>query len=257
MNKIEKEVFLKLFIRSGYVLDFSTHKFDSFTLESIGVPVCEKYGFSKGRSLTAYIEEASDEECVKLLSDLLLYYELNILDNHREENNRPLYEKCKRIIEREKVNYKLETPAVSRISNDYVIDIAGRANRDVDNGEYDSAITKARTLLEEVFIHSLEVIDIEPDRSGEINKLYRQVKNNYDMHSDNNIDVRIKKLIGGLNSIVSAISELRNIESDAHGAGRKRMGINMHHARLFVNSAVVLSEFILSVSENKNGEKKK
>ena len=46
MDGIEKGGFLKLFNRGGYVLDFSTNDFDSFTMESIGVPLCQKYQMS-------------------------------------------------------------------------------------------------------------------------------------------------------------------------------------------------------------------
>ncbi|POO88177.1 hypothetical protein C1H57_25205, partial [Clostridium sp. 2-1] len=45
--------FLKLFNRGGYVLNFSTNDFDVFTMSSVGVPLCEHYKESKGKSLTA------------------------------------------------------------------------------------------------------------------------------------------------------------------------------------------------------------
>ena len=37
------------------------------------------------------------------------------------------------------------------------------------------------------------------------------------------------------------------MNSDAHGVGAARVRIYEHHARLFVNSAVAMAEFILSV----------
>lgn len=57
LSKIEIGAFLKLFNRGGYVLDFSTNDFDVFTLDSVGVAVCDKYEMSKGKSLTAYIND--------------------------------------------------------------------------------------------------------------------------------------------------------------------------------------------------------
>lgn len=45
---------------------------------------------------------------------------------------------------------------------------------------------------------------------------------------------------------------MRNINSDAHGVGSKRFNIKDYHARLFVNSAMTMADFILSVSENSN-----
>ena len=63
---------------------------------------------------------------------------------------------------------------------------------------------------------------------------------------------RSAKSLQGLNSIVSAISEMRNKDSDAHGVGSKRIPIRDYHARLFVNSAMTLADFILAVENNAN-----
>lgn len=67
--------FLNLFIRNGYVLNFSTNDFDVFTLNSNGIALCDKYKASKGKSLTAYINEASYEDKFKLIFYLFDYYE--------------------------------------------------------------------------------------------------------------------------------------------------------------------------------------
>lgn len=60
LSELERGVYIKLFNRGGYVLDFSTSDFDTFTLGSVGVALCEKYNLSKGRSLNAFINEADD-----------------------------------------------------------------------------------------------------------------------------------------------------------------------------------------------------
>lgn len=75
MTQVERGLFIKLFNRGGYVLNFSTNDFDTFTMESVGVAVCSKYKMSKGRSLLAYIEGAKNSETDKLLHDLFDYYE--------------------------------------------------------------------------------------------------------------------------------------------------------------------------------------
>ena len=43
MTNKEKGAFLKLFNRGGYVLDFTTPDFNAFTLDSVGVALCQKY----------------------------------------------------------------------------------------------------------------------------------------------------------------------------------------------------------------------
>ena len=191
MTEIDKSYFLKLFNRSGYVLDFSTKDFDAFTLSSIGISLCQHYGLSKGGSLSAYCHEADETNIVKLFSDLLGYYEAFYQNHNGEEAYVNLYDKCKDIIKRESSSLQLMVPAVVAVNRDYISDIASRANRDVDNGEYDSAITKCRTLLEEVFCHAIEIKGKEPTDSGDIGKLYNQVKSLYNMHKDNQVDRRI------------------------------------------------------------------
>ena len=66
------------------------------------------------------------------------------------------------------------------------------------------------------------------------------------------VDNRINSLLSGLEKIIQSIIEMRNINSDAHGVGSKRINLEEHHARLFVNSAVIFSEFIIAVYKNKS-----
>ena len=122
--------------------------------------------------------------------------------------------------------------------------------KDIDDGNLDSAITKARTILEEIFFYAIELKGDIPSDSGDIGKLYKQVKDLYNMHTDKNMDKRINKLLSGLEIIVQSIAEMRNNGSDSHGLGSKRVNISDYHARLVVNSSTTMAEFILSVSQN-------
>ena len=109
MTNMEKGAFLKLFNRGGYVLDFTTPDFNAFTLDSVGVALCQKYQLSKGKSLIAYIGEASDDNVFKLFADLLRYYETDYHSFEKETSESDLlgiddgeyrtqYLKCKEII---------------------------------------------------------------------------------------------------------------------------------------------------------------
>lgn len=140
-------------------------------------------------------------------------------------------------------------PHIKTISRKYIKSISERALDDVEKHNFDSAITKARTLLEETFCFVIEKKGYEPTDSGNIAELFKQVKNLYNMHTDANANRCINTLLSGLNSIVSAIAEMRNKDSDAHGVGAKRISIEEYHARLFVNSAMTMADFILSVSQ--------
>lgn len=116
ITKREEGTFLMLFNRSGYVLNFSTNDFDVFTTNSVGEALCEKYGLSKGKSLTAYLNDTSDENRVQLLSDLFHYYEDNMEYEYNknyeddicwgssitryDERYARIYQKCKSVMDR-------------------------------------------------------------------------------------------------------------------------------------------------------------
>ena len=89
LKHFEWGIIFDFLIKSGYVFDFSNASFDAFTEESIGIRVKAKYeseGLSKGKSLRRFIlEDASEREAIKLLKDLLEYYELRIKDSDSYE----------------------------------------------------------------------------------------------------------------------------------------------------------------------------
>lgn len=153
----------------------------------------------------------------------------------------------KNIIREIGTNVEIQAPKIKEIDREYIRSISTRAIADVDQHNFDSAITKSRTLLEEVFCYVIEKKGEEPSSNGSIGDLYKQVKNLYNMHADANTDKRINNLLSGLEKIVSSISEMRNRDSDAHGVGSSRINIEEHHARLFVNAAIAMADFILSV----------
>ncbi|WP_027968290.1 serine/threonine-protein kinase [Streptococcus equinus] len=89
MKKItfhDKNLIKKFFNEGGYVLDFSNRSFDEFTYYSVGVKIQEKYGLSKGKSFEAYIDEAMDGDIIKLVTDLLTYYD-DLPDNSSEKSD--------------------------------------------------------------------------------------------------------------------------------------------------------------------------
>lgn len=144
---------------------------------------------------------------------------------------------------------EIVAPTIKTIDREYIKSISSRAMRDIEQNDFDSAITKSRTLLEETFCYVIEKKNETPSDSGDIGKLYKQVRTLYNMHTDANTDRRINTLLSGLSSIVSAVAEMRNKDSNAHGVGATRIPIEEHHARLFVNTSMAMADFILSVQQ--------
>jgi len=253
---VDKGILSSFFNNGGYVLDFTTEGLDRFSVNSVGVPICAVYKLSKGKSLATFVNVGEKTKVLKLFDDLVRYYEDKWAEELQQntEKRRQL-EKLKQVLDkyRDGGNVSVSIPAVRKITGSYVRDIATRSMQDVENGDFDSALTKARTLVEETFCYVIELKGLEPDKSGDIRRKYAQVKNMYNMHGNKDVDKRINELLSGLEKILTAITEMRNGLSDAHGVGSRRINIKSHHARLFVNSAQTMADFILAVSDASRG----
>lgn len=142
----------------------------------------------------------------------------------------------------------VEAPKIKTITYQYIQELPDRIKDDITNKDYDSVVTKSRTLLEEAMIYIIEQTTKERYRSnGDLMKIYTEVKGLINMTQRKEWDVRINDLLGGINKIVDAIGKMRNMNSDAHGAGISRIGIKEREARLIASSAMMVSEYMLSV----------
>ena len=228
IDLIDKGVLSSFFNSSGYVLDFSTEKFNQFTSQSVGVALCSHYGLSKGKSLEAVTTYGAVDKVVRLYDNLIRYYEFNYALQLKENPaQRQQLQQLKMILNKYRGNgiSLSSVPAIRKVDDAYIREISDRAQKDIENADYDSALTKARTLLEEVFCHVIEKQGEKPGKTGEIRNLYNQVKNLYSMHQDSETDRRINGLLSGLEKILTAITEMRNGSSDAHGVGSRRINI--------------------------------
>ena len=153
LSGIEIGTFLNFFNRGGYVLDFSTVDFDTFTHESIGIPLCEAYKMSKGKSLVAYVKQASQQDIIKLFNDLMAHYELSPQkenDVQYQKKYADAYVKCRLILDRINTNTiaDIESQKLKEVFNsDYIssqIDLMVKMQDDNPT----EAIGKAKELIE-------------------------------------------------------------------------------------------------------------
>lgn len=143
----------------------------------------------------------------------------------------------------------------SHISLDYVRKFPFRLKDNLDSGNYDTVITQSRTLIEEVYIHILEYSDEDyKSAKGNLKRLNSMVKDYLNMKTDKEYDKRINQLLSGLNKINDAIGDMRNENSDSHGVGSKRIQVNRREARLIMNSAITLCDYVLDVFEDKKSK---
>jgi len=133
---------------------------------------------------------------------------------------------------------------LKEINNDYIKTLIDRVSKDLEESNFDSALTKSRTLIEEVLIFLIESKNEQSSGKGDVNKLYNQFKELYNLKIQNDWDKRVKELLSGLENIVKSIASMRNINSDSHGAGNKRTRIRLSEALLFVNSSITLCQYL-------------
>nr|DAW54973.1 MAG TPA: abortive infection protein [Caudoviricetes sp.] len=230
--------------RWQYMQDLIDHCINNNNISNLLFSVFSKGQFSEKLSGLTEIEV---EKTYKIITSSILEH---INGELSFGGNELVCVQGKYLIHKKGDSITVNTPAIKVIDRHYIIDLSERAMNDITEGNFDSAITKSRTLLEEVFCFVIEKKGEKPSDSGDINKLYKQVKDLYNMHPKDDMDIRFKMLLSGLEKILTAIKEMRNKDSDAHGVGAKRIQIADYHARLFVNSSMTMSDFILSVSEN-------
>ena len=145
-----------------------------------------------------------------------------------------------------------EAPKINVVTSQYIKELPDRIKDDLDNKNYDSVITKSRTLLEEVLIYIIEHLTFERYKSkGDLIKIYQEATALLNMRQNKEWDARVNELLGGLHKLISAISSMRNINSDAHGAGSQRIDIKKREALLAAHSSMMISEYMLSVFEKK------
>jgi hypothetical protein len=149
----------------------------------------------------------------------------------------------------------IEAPTIKVIDRPYIKDLYDRALKDIDDGNTDSAFTKSRTIVEETFCYAIEKADETPSDKGDIGKLYGQVKTLYNLSQKQDKEQWANELLSGLEKILNAITQFRNKQGDAHGAGIKRQIIPERYARLVLNSAFTMAEFVLAVMLNKQNSK--
>lgn len=122
----------------------------------------------------------------------------------------------------------------------------------LSGGDYSGAITNARSLIEGVLIGiEKELDEAALAYNGDLTKLYKRVQKLLNLEPDRkDISDSLKQVLSGLNSVVNGLAPMRNKMSDAHAANYRP---GHHHAKLAVNSAITLTDFLF---ETKNHQQK-
>lgn len=114
----------------------------------------------------------------------------------------------------------------------------------IEVGDYSGAITNARSLIEAVCVK----IEVELDplnaqgNDGDLVKMFNRARKLLHLDpSRQDISDSLKQVLSGLSNIINGLAAMRNKMSDAHGVAYKP---SRHHAKLAVNSAKTLADFL-------------
>lgn len=272
ISKKDEGKLLALFIRNGYVLDFSTNEFDIFTTNSIGEALCSKYNLSKGKSLVQYLNSASDESRTKILMDLFEYYEKNMeyeynsgyqddsgysYINRYDEKYSKLYMECRLIVR----NITGEIPIIQtanelkeKFSSEY---LSNQINLmlEMQTKNPTEAIGKSKELIESCCKTILDELEIPWSKSDDVPALTNKVMSALSL-LPNNVNTSdpaaaaVRGLLGNLRAIPIKLAEIRNTFGSGHGKESTYIGLDIRHAKLAVGACIIFVDFIWNTFES-------
>lgn len=286
MSQTEKEfkLFESLLNRGGYVLDFSNAKFDEFTARSVGIPIQDYYGLSKGKSLSAFLHDTSIAEGNKwkLLEDFLKYYQVSykleynpdlseddyIPEIHAygvkyNEGYSRLYRQCLSIIEKHKGINSATADQVKDLkdrvfSNEYLHQEINEMMAEITTNPTD-AIGKAKELIESCCKTILDEMGIQSDKRWDFiaitNKVLEELKLTPKAIPETDpVNEQLKAICGNLRGIVSKMAEIRNAYGSGHGKDDEYVGLESRHAKLAVACSSAFCTFIWETWETKRSK---
>jgi len=203
-----------------------------------------------------WIELASSghavETCALQINDILRYDGYEVV---RDGNFYKVRELAGAVIEIE--NRFAESEELSEILIEEQIQ---KCKEKIEVGDYSGAITNARSLIEAVCVK----IEVELDplnaqgNDGDLVKMFNRARKLLHLDpSRQDISDSLKQVLSGLSNIINGLAAMRNKMSDAHGVAYKP---SRHHAKLAVNSAKTLADFLfdsMSYQIEKGSLKKK
>ncbi len=279
LDEETKELFLSLFVRSGYVLNFTSEAFDNFTLAFVNIRVQNKYGLSKGKSLKTFLydEEIDDSLKTKLLSELLSYYEKHYEYEYKQEYKNELvgveaqnmeryyllYLKCKKKLnEVDQIENTIKNnmeDAKDFFSSEY---ISQNVNLMLETQSTNPAnsIGLAKNLIESCCKTILSEIGINYDKNDNLNDLTKKVTENIQLlpnsfSKNDGIYKTVNKILGNLKQIPCGLAEMRNLYGNGHGKEANFVGLDETCAKLAIACATTYVTYVyLRFKDSRKGK---
>lgn len=136
----------------------------------------------------------------------------------------------------------LAPTSLMAISHEAIMEQVRKANQKIESGDYSGAITNAYTLVE----HLLKLLLTEMDTTfkgteGDIRALYKALQPSLNLDPAK-LEESLKPIVGGFQTLIGGLYGMANKGSDRHA---RRFNPARHHAKLAVNAAFALCEFLV------------
>ena len=118
----------------------------------------------------------------------------------------------------------------------------------------EGAITAARATLESVCKHILDESGAIYRSDGNLVKLYKATAKLLCLSPDGYTEDIFKQILGGCAGVVAGLAGLRNVYGDAHGKTQLHPKPRLRHARLAINAAMTIAEFLIETYETRKEE---
>jgi len=177
----------------------------------------------------------SVDDCADQLNDLIKHDNLEVIKDG-------LYYKV-RDLSGSLIKPELPFLKASALTEFAIEDQINKCKDKIASGDYDGAITNVRSLVETLLTSIEQELDPNaPAPDGDLIRAFTRVRMLLNLDpSRKDISDALKQVLTGLATIVHGLATMRNKMSDAHGTLYKPA---RHHAKLAVNSAKTLADFL-------------
>jgi len=140
----------------------------------------------------------------------------------------------------------IEVPEMYKLDSEVIRESIEKCDKKIEEGDFSGAITSARTFLETLLLYIYRKIKKEPyNFSGNLPRLYKDVSKLVKLKIEKNTEDDVKRMLGGLASIVFGISGISNRMADRHGRLTKYdKEVQKRLSVLAVNSVKTLSLYL-------------
>lgn len=251
----ERQPFVRLLNRGGYVLQFTNETFAAFTKEIVGFSIQDKYQLSKGKSLEKYLEEAPRSGSIRLLEALIDEWEsLDSpfgVDMEEIELGKLCRNKLRELKDKLRgAGINDEAITASGFTSDYIEKQRSALYENI--GENPTlAIGQAKEFVESCCITILKESAKEVSKQTDFPALFRKTLDQLGLHPkkvDPSVpeEATVSRMLANLAEVSNGLAQLRNSYGTGHGKSRDYRGLSEHHARLAVGTAIILVDYLWS-----------